>query len=42
MRIPYAAEYFAVEDVELLVELLLVIRGRLDAHQAVQREAHGR
>ncbi len=42
VRIPYAVAYFNAPDVDLLVELLMVIRARIDARQAAQREANGR
>lgn len=42
VRVPYAVAYFAVTDVDLLMDLLMVIRGRVEARQAAQREANGR
>lgn len=40
-RIPYAAEYFDIADVDRLTALLAAIRDRVDAWQEAQRNAAG-
>jgi hypothetical protein len=37
-RIPIAATYYGVEDVDLLVEQLMELRATIDAHEAAQRK----
>jgi hypothetical protein len=38
-RIPLAAAYYGVEDVDLLVEQLMALNETIDAHKAAQNKA---
>lgn len=40
--VPLAAAFYGVEDLAGLIDRLLVIRDRIDAHKAAQQAAHGR